>query len=131
MLALSMQAGNPVELLSETDVASMNATVGLVALNGCSSGRAAVLPGAGLMGMTRAWLAAGAHAVIATRWPTDDRDAGTIFASLYERYLQTRRDGGPVSFGDLLRDAQLAELHAGGRRAEPSRWASYFCTERN
>jgi hypothetical protein len=36
-----------------------------------------------------------------------------------------------MQLGELLREAQLAELHAGGRRAVPSRWASYFCLETN
>jgi tetratricopeptide (TPR) repeat protein len=131
MLALTMQSGSELELLSETEVAGMDAKTGLVALNGCSSGRGAVLPGAGLMGMTRAWLAAGARAVIATRWPAADQDAGTLFESLYRLYLERSRGGPPASFGALLREAQLAELRAGGARADASRWASYFCVETN
>jgi CHAT domain-containing protein len=82
------------------------------------------------MGMTRAWLAAGARAVIATRWPTPDQDGGGIFPSFYNLYFR-RRERGPISFGALLRDAQLAELRAGGARGEPSHWAAYFCVERN
>jgi tetratricopeptide (TPR) repeat protein len=130
MLALSLQSGSRVDLLSDIETAGLPAKVGLVVLNGCSSGRGRVLPGAGLMGMTRAWLAAGARSVIATRWPAPDRDAGTIFPSLYGLYLR-RRASDSVSFGALLRDAQLTELHAGGARADPARWASYFCVERD
>ena len=130
MIALSLQAGSRVELLGDTETAGMRAELGLVVLNGCSTGQAAVLPGAGLMGMTRAWLAAGAHAVISTRWPTSDQDGGGVFLSLYRLYF-ARRAHGPVSFGGLLREAQLAELHAGGTRADPARWATYFCVETN
>lgn len=130
MVALSLlQAGSQVELLSDTETAGMRANLGLVVLNGCSSGQAEVLPGAGLMGMSRAWLAAGARAVILTRWPTSDQDAGGVFLSLYSLYFH--RAHGPVSFGVLLRRAQLEELHAGGARADPARWASYFCVETN
>jgi CHAT domain-containing protein len=82
------------------------------------------------MGMTRAWLAAGARSVIATRWPEPDRDTGSIFPSLYGLYLRNRASES-LSFGALLRDAQLTELHAGGARADPARWASYFCVERD
>ena len=130
MVALSLQGGSQVELLSDTETAGMREKLGLVVLNGCSSGQAAVLPGAGLMGMSRAWLAAGAHAVIVTRWPTPDQDSGGVFLSLYRQYFRERADG-PVSFGVLLRKAQLDELHAGGARADPARWASYFCVETN
>jgi CHAT domain-containing protein len=130
MLALSIVDGE-VELLSETEVAGMPAGVELVVLDGCSSGRGAVLPGAGLMGMTRAWLAAGARAVIAARWPVPDQGDGAIFAPLYRLYLERDPGAAPVSFGGLLRDAQLAELQAGGKRAAPANWASYFSVERN
>jgi CHAT domain-containing protein/tetratricopeptide (TPR) repeat protein len=130
MLALSLQAGSQVELLSDTETAGLRAKLGLVVLNGCSSGQAEVLPGAGLMGMSRAWLAAGAHAVILTRWPTSDQDSGGVFLSLYRLYFLHRANG-RVSFGVLLRLAQLEELHAGGARADPARWASYFCVETN
>jgi CHAT domain-containing protein len=130
MVALSLQSGRQIELLSDTETAGMRAKLGLVVLNGCSSGQAAVLPGAGLMGMSRAWLAAGAHAVILTRWPISDRESGAVFLSLYQLYFLHRADG-PVSFGVLLRKAQLEELHAGGARADPARWASYFCVETN
>jgi CHAT domain-containing protein/tetratricopeptide (TPR) repeat protein len=130
MLALALQRGNKVQLLSSSEIASMRANLGLVVLDGCSSARGAILPGAGLMGMTRAWLAAGARAVIVTRWATADRDEGELFRSFYRiYYLQPphRR----TSFGRVLHEAQLAELHAGGRHADPAYWASYFCVERN
>jgi CHAT domain-containing protein len=102
----------------------------LVVLNACGSGRGAALPGAGLMGMTRAWLAAGARGVIATRWPTADQDEGGIFPSLYKQYLLAGT-ANPESYGALLRQAQLEELQAGGSRASPARWASYFSVERS
>jgi CHAT domain-containing protein len=130
LVALSLQAGNQVEFLSATETASMRAKLGLVVLDGCSSGHGAILPGAGLMGLTRAWLVAGARAVISTRWPADDQESGGLFVSLYRLYfLQRARH--PLSFGTLLQEAQLEELLAGGRRADPAHWASYFCVERN
>jgi len=130
MVALGLQPDNQVELLGATEIASMRAKLGLVVVDGCSSGRGAVLPGTGLMGMTRAWLVAGARAVIATRWPTADQDSGELFSSLYRLYF-SQRPGMPVSFGRLLREAQLDELHAGGPHAAPAYWAKYFCVETN
>jgi CHAT domain-containing protein len=129
MLALSLQDDRTVELVGETDIAGMTAHVGLVVLNGCSSGRGVALPGAGLMGMTRAWLAAGANSVVATRWPAPDQQSGALFPELYHLYLHDRP--AHAGWSDLLRNAQLAELRAGGSRAQPAAWASYFCVERN
>jgi CHAT domain-containing protein len=130
MLALGLQAVNQVELLSDMEIAGMSAKLGLIVLDGCSSGTGPVLPGAGLMGMTRAWLVAGARAVIATRWAARDQDRGELFSSLYQLYF-SRRPNERVSFGRLLQRAQLDELHAGGPHAAPAYWAMYFCVETN
>ena len=130
MLALTLLPGNQVQLLSASEIAGMKSRLGLVVLDGCSSGRAAILPGAGLMGMTRAWMAAGAHAVIATRWPVADRDAGEFFRSFYGLYYR-RPPNRRRSFARMLQDAQLEQLRLGGTHADPAYWASYFCVERN
>ena len=131
LVALALQQGGEMELLSATEIAGFRVKVGVVILNGCSSARAAILPGAGLMGLTRAWLAAGARAVIVTRWAMADQDDGQLFSSFYQRLhafqgFQERR-----SFSKLLQQSQLTELHAGGQRANPAHWAAYFCVERN
>src|SRR5262249_41136615 len=51
MIALSLSPDNNPELLGANEIAAMRLNLGLVVLNGCSSGHAAVLPGTGLMGM--------------------------------------------------------------------------------
>ena len=131
MVALTLPPEGEMEFLSATEISGMKVKLGLVVLNGCSSAHATILPGAGLMGLTRAWLAAGARAVIVTRWAIPDQDDGELFPSFYERLhaLQGRRD--PTSFAQVLQQAQVTELHAGGRRAKPAYWAAYFCVERN
>jgi CHAT domain-containing protein/tetratricopeptide (TPR) repeat protein len=130
-VALALQSAGEIELLGATEIASMRQKLGLVVLNGCSSAHAVALPGAGLMGMTRAWLAAGARAVIATRWAIRDEDGGELFQSLYDSLscLQFPKHQG--WFAQLLQQAQLTELRAKGRRAHPGHWASYMCVERN
>jgi CHAT domain-containing protein len=50
MLAFTLQPDYQVQLLSSTEIAGLRARIGLVVLDGCSSARAAILPGAGLMG---------------------------------------------------------------------------------
>jgi tetratricopeptide (TPR) repeat protein len=131
VVALALKPKGEIELLSATEISGMRVNLGLVVLNGCSSAHAAILPGAGLMGLTRAWLAAGASAVIVTRWAMPDQDDGELFPSFYERLhaLEGFRDR--KSFAQVLQQAQLIELHAGGRRAKPANWAAYFCVERN
>ena len=81
LIALTLKPEGGTEFLSVIEIANLKVKIGLVALNGCNSAAGQVLPGTGLMGMTRAWLAAGAHAVITRRWPVDD-DAGE-FSNLF------------------------------------------------
>jgi len=131
MVALALQPDAEVELLSATEISGMRIKLGLVVLNGCSSANAANLPGAGLMGLTRAWLAAGARAVIVTRWAMADQDDGELFKSFYARLHAFRGFHRGKSLAQVLQQAQLAELRTGGRRAKPAYWAAYFCVERN
>ena len=131
MVALSLAPAGELELLGANEIGTLRLSLGLVVLNGCSSGRAAILPGAGLMGMTRAWLGAGARAVIVTRWATADQNDGDLFQSFYRRLSSISDSTHRKSFAQSLQEAQVAELHAGGRRANPANWAAYFCVERN
>lgn len=104
------------------EIAAARIPAGLVTLSGCASGQAPVLPGAGLMGLTRAWLAAGAGAVVASYWATPD-DAGALFLALYRR-LAAMPHPDPAA---ALREAQLEMLHSvPSWRASPRYWAAYF-----
>jgi CHAT domain-containing protein len=127
MIATGIGDSGEVEYLSAMEIASLRATLGLVIMNGCGSGAAAVLPSEGLMGLTRAWLAAGARAVIASRWPVPD-NSGELFETLYSS-LDARQERG--AFARALQQAQIARLRSGGRQASPSYWGAYFCFERN
>lgn len=95
----------------------------LVVLSGCQSGRGPALPGAGLLGLSRAWLAAGARTVIASLWPTPD-DSGQLFVRFYS-HLQRMRHEGARAPALALRQAQLEMLACGDWRARPEYWAAY------
>ncbi len=128
LIALALQPANGIELLSASEIGAMRFNLGVVVLNGCSSARGETLPGAGLMGMTRAWLAAGARAVIATRWATSDQQDGGLFRSFYSRLASSERLSRRPSFAQILQQAQLAALRSPGS-ANPANWAAYFCVE--
>jgi CHAT domain-containing protein len=78
-------------------------------------------PGAGLMGMTRAWLMAGARAVVATEWSTPD-DSGVFFSRFY-RHLKRSEARDPA---EALRAAQVETLRSADWRSHPGFWAAYF-----
>ena len=129
-IALTIQPNGGADLLSTTEIGSLRTKVGLVILNGCSSAQGVILPGAGLMGMTRAWLAAGAQAVVATRWAMRN-DSGEFFLRFYE-FLQAReRPLERNSLARALQQAQLTVLRSGGRKSAPADWSAYMYVGRN
>ena len=113
------------ELLGPAEISRWKYPVGLVVLSGCASGTAAALPGAGLMGMTRAWLAAGAQAVASSLWPAPD-DSGELFVALYRHLRRLGSDGHPGIEAEALRRAQLEMIRSGTWRSRPSYWAAFF-----
>ncbi len=78
------------------------------------------------MGMTRAWLAAGAGSVLATLWPTPD-DHGDLLESFY-RQLGASRSESPWAVAEALQQAQREAMTAPGRSARASSWAAYVLT---
>jgi CHAT domain-containing protein len=120
-IALSVSESGRDELLGPEEIGGWNADAGLIVLSGCSSGAAAVRPGAGLMGLTRAWLLAGARAVVATEWATPD-DVGVFF----RRFYQELRRSSVRDPAEALREAQIEALRSHDWRSKPSFWAGYF-----
>lgn len=118
-LFLGLRPNGDADLFTPAEIARLGLQARLVVLSGCGSGRAAVLPSTGLMGLARAWLSAGAGAVLATLWPTPD-DTGEFFAGFYRGFQ------GGSSPAEALREAQLAALRSGTWRARPGYWAAYF-----
>ncbi len=121
LIALSLTARGESELLPPYEIAGWRTNAGLVILSGCHSAEGVQLPGTGLMGLTRAWLMAGAHSVISSNWATSD-ESGALFGALY-RNLSRESGGSPAA---ALRAAQLEMIRSGGWRAKPSYWGAYF-----
>ena len=123
LIVLSLDPRGQYQVLSPVEIATWNLQGALVSLSGCSSGSAEALPATGLMGLTRACQAAGAHAVVASHWPTPD-DSGSLFLSFY-RYLRAAPLAGPAV---ALQHAQLDMLRSGTWRSSPTYWGAYFVT---
>jgi CHAT domain-containing protein len=122
-IALSMGANGTPEFVSPAEISVRRLSASLVVLNGCSSGLGEVRAASGLMGLTRAWIAAGASDVLATRWPGPDEN-GSFFIEFY-RSLKQFPEKGP-SFA--LLSACRKSIAEKGWRAKPQFWASYFLT---
>jgi len=122
-LALSLKNGVP-ELLTPEAVATFRLPGSLVVMSGCSSGLGKTAPSAGLLGLSRAWLLAGATAVIASAWPTPD-DSGRFFSSFYSHLHAAKSGSLSQRAAFALGQTQLEMQRGGGYASSPSYWAAY------
>jgi tetratricopeptide (TPR) repeat protein len=126
-LALSLKNGMP-ELLTSETIATYHLPGSLVVMSGCFSEQGKTLPSAGLVGLSRAWLLAGADAVLVSAWPTPD-DSGRFFSEFY-RHLQASIESRPAvplanRAAVALQQAQLDMQRNTDYSSSPSFWAAY------
>lgn len=121
IIVLSLNSDGRPDFLAMRDIVTESLVTRLVVMSGCASGDAEALPASGLMGLTRAWLGAGAEDVLATKWPQLD-DSGPFFEAFYRNLKDHPRDGA----AEALRRAQVEMIKSGTFRARPDYWASYF-----
>ena len=108
------------EFLTTSEIAGLRVPGALVVMTGCATGSGEAQAGAGLLGLTRAWLMAGASTVISTAWPVEDNSGG-IFARFYF-YLRNH------SAAEALQLSQREAAHSSSGRQGPESWASYQVT---
>lgn len=125
-LALSLDSSGRPELLTPEAVSALRVPGSIVVLSGCASENGRIVPGAGLLGLSRAWLLAGASAVIVSAWPTPD-DSGLFFEAFYQELAKQKSRLTPFveRASTALEQAQLRMRHDGGFRGSPSYWAAY------
>ncbi|XP_015761562.1 PREDICTED: tetratricopeptide repeat protein 28-like [Acropora digitifera] len=74
-------------ILKISDVQAANLRASLVVLSCCHSGRGKILKGEGVVGIARAFLAAGARCVLVTLWAIDD-EATMVFMKGFYQHLK-------------------------------------------
>ena len=72
-------------ILKMSDVHAANVRARLVVLSCCHSGRGRVLKGEGVVGIARAFLAAGARSVLVTLWAIDDEATMVFMKNFYQQ----------------------------------------------
>jgi CHAT domain-containing protein len=122
-LALSLTGDQMPELLTKETIESLRVPGSLVVLSGCASQQGEVLPGAGMVGLSTAWLLAGASAVIVTAWPTPD-DSGQFFRSFYSHFRNAT--GSTEERAAIALQKAQSDMRAGsGYRSNALFWAAY------
>ena len=102
-------------LLSVSEIVDLPLRRSVVVLAACSSAAGLILRGEGVMGLTRGFLEAGAHTVVASLWPLSDAEAAEFFESFYAELA----DG--ASVGEAVAATQRAWIEA---ERSPRTWAS-------
>ena len=74
-------------ILNMSDVQAANLRARLVVLSCCHSGRGRILKGEGVVGIARAFLAAGARSVLISLWAIDD-EATMVFMKTFYQHLK-------------------------------------------
>lgn len=98
------------------DTAALRLRASLVVLSACDTGMSRVAPGDELLGLVRAFMLAGAAAVLATLWAVDDAASARLVGRFYVHLAAGRA---PAA---ALRAAQLEQVRTG---AHPFLWAAY------
>ena len=91
----------------------------LLVLSACETGRGRLVPGEGLIGLTRAVQIAGARSVVATHWRIDDSSAAQIMVAFHEALR------GGAAKDDALRLA-MRDVQASNPTREPYYWAGFL-----
>jgi tetratricopeptide (TPR) repeat protein len=99
-------------------IATTPAAVDLVVLSACRGAGGRVIGGEGMIGLTQAFLVAGARAVVATAWPVDDGVAAAFTRAFYDAI-----DRG-LTTGEALRSA-TDRLRAHAATSAPAHWAAW------
>jgi CHAT domain-containing protein len=115
---LSLEDGE----LTTFDIFNLQLSMALVVLSACETARAKVSSGDELLGLSRAFLYAGAQSLLLSQWKVADTATQQLMAAFYQQLLQG------VAKGQALRAAQQTLLHqqAEPALAHPFFWSALF-----
>ena len=125
-IALSLDNSGGMGLLGPGEIVARPVTSSLIVMNGCHSAQGRTLPSTGLMGLTRAWIGAGAKAVLATGWDVPDTAAQSLMTDFYRALRASPERGAAFA----LRQAQLGAIRREANHSPKTQWAAYFLLSR-
>jgi CHAT domain-containing protein len=101
------------------DIYRLHAPVNLVVLSACRTGLGKDVRGEGLIGLTRAFMYAGASSVVASLWKVDDEATAELMKRFYANMLQNR-----MTPAEALRAAQNS-IRQEPQWSAPYYWAAF------
>ena len=106
-------------LLQVREIRDLQLHADLVTLSACDTGSGRLLGQEGMASLERAFLLAGAKAVLASLWTADDTYTRVLMVRFYQRLMHGQDKGA------ALRHAKLALLEEFGNEALPVYWAGF------
>jgi len=97
-------------ILKMSDVQATNLRARLVVLSCCHSGRGRILKGEGVVGIARAFLAAGARSVLVTLWAIDDEATMVFMTSFYQHLKKGKTTSAAVQ--QSMKSLRESEEHS-------------------
>ena len=120
VLSLVDQEGKPLDgFLRVHDIYNLNLPAELVVLSACETGLGKDVAGEGLVGLTRAFMYAGARRLIVSLWNVNDKATAVLMQRLYVDMLKTNKT--PAA---ALRAAQIEMLRT-RQWSAPYYWAAF------
>jgi CHAT domain-containing protein len=102
-----------------SEIARLNLDSDLVVVSACQTGRGKLLSGEGIVGLSRAFLRAGARSVVVSLWNVSDISTGQLMKYFYQHLT------GGLSNAAALRRAKLQMLRSGTQMRHPYYWSSF------
>jgi CHAT domain-containing protein len=117
-LLLAGEGDRPYSVLTAQEVYLWPLKARLVTLSACQTGLGKDVAGEGLMGLTRAFIYAGAQDVVCSLWPVADKSTAKLMTALYQSL------GSGATVEDALRTAQWTVMQDPALR-HPFYWAAF------
>lgn len=109
--------------LTTLEIFNLRMSASLVTLSACQTGRSVIGGGDELLGLMRAFLAAGAASLVSTLWAVEDRSTAQLMQTFYAQLAQGETKAAALRQAqlDLLRDQST-----GIRYSHPYFWAPFY-----
>ncbi len=105
--------------LTQNEISSWNISAELVVLSACDTALGKHIEGEGPLGLSRAFIEAGAKRVIASLWPIDDEASAELMKNFYHNLYKKNQT--PI---DALANAQRT-LKTNGKWSHPYYWSGF------
>ena len=109
--------------LTALEVLRMDLPCDLVVLSACETGRGKVVRGEGILGLTRAFMFAGAPRVICSLWKVDDEATRALMTRFYARW--NPKDGSNRLGAAAALEAAQEFVRSQERWKHPHYWAAW------